>query len=86
MTAIVTVPYAGIYSGRRAVAVTKSDTTDLGQTVALYVGGTGNLAVMMMGDTSAVTFMSVPAGTWLWLTVSKVMSTNTTATNVVAVY
>lgn len=73
-------------AGNKAAAVTPSDSTELGQVRALYVGGAGNLAVTMRGDTAAVTFSSVPAGTLLPLAVAKVMSTNTTATAIVAIY
>lgn len=69
----------------KATAVTKSDVTDLGRTRALWVGGTGNLAVTMADDT-VVVFTAVPAGSWLWIQVQKVRATSTTATNIVALY
>lgn len=74
---------AGAY---RATAVTKSDATILPVTRALYIGGAGDVAVIMAGDTSAVTFSAVPVGTLLPIQVTKVMSTNTTATLVLALY
>ena len=64
---------------RDAFAVTKSDTTQI-QADALYVGGTGDVAVIMKGGTTAITFSAVPVGAILPIRVSKVMSTNTTAT------
>jgi hypothetical protein len=67
-----------------AVAVTPSDTTVLANVRSLYVGTTGNVAVEFAGDTTAVVFQSVPAGTILPLAVSQVMNTNTTASNIVA--
>jgi hypothetical protein len=67
-----------------AVAVTKSDVTTLAGVRGLYVGGAGDVAVMPTGSTVAVTFSSVPAGSVLPIRVTKVMSTNTTATNIVA--
>lgn len=73
-------------SGTRAVTVTKSDTTDLGATKGIYVGSTGDLAVMMVGDTSAVTFAAVPTGTFLPISVRHVMSTNTSASSIIAIY
>ena len=75
----VSAPFTG------AVAVTKSDTTVLTATRGIYVGGAGNLAVTMMDDT-VVTFTGVPAGTFLPIRATKVMSTNTTATAIVALY
>lgn len=67
-----------------AFAVTKSDSTILAGVRALYVGGAGDVAVMPVGSTTAVTFSAVPAGSILPVRVSKVMSTNTTATLIVA--
>lgn len=67
-------------------AVTPSDSTDLGSCRALYVGGAGNVAVLAAGNSAAVTLVSVSAGTILPVRVRKVMSTNTTATNIVALY
>lgn len=55
-------------------------------TRAVYVGGTGNVAVLMWRDASPVTFMAVQAGTMLPIRVRKVMTTDTTATNIVALY
>lgn len=67
-----------------AEAVTPSDTVDLTITSrALFVGGAGALAVVTAkGQT--VTFTGVVAGTVLPLRVSRVMSTNTSASNIVA--
>lgn len=74
----------------RVRLVTPSDTTDLqldssGYPRALYVGTTGNVAVVAVGDTAAVTFTAVPVG-WFPVAVKKVMSTNTTASTIVALY
>ena len=69
---------------RTAFAVTPSDSTVI-QARGLYVGGTGAVAVVMEGDgaPTAVTFSAVPVGTILPIRVTKVMSTNTTATLIV---
>lgn len=66
-----------------AFAVTKSDSTVLAGVRALYIGVTGDVAVMPRGSSTAVTFKAVPVGI-LPVQVSKVMSTNTTATDIVA--
>ncbi len=68
-----------------AVAVTPSDSTELAPCRALYVGGAGNVAVVMKGGAS-VTFTGATAGSILPIRVTKVMSTNTTATAIVAIY
>lgn len=70
-------------SARNLTAITKSDSTVLISLRALWVGGAGDVAVIAVGDTVAVTITAVPAGTLLPIAVSKVMSTNTTATNIV---
>lgn len=64
--------------------VTPSDSDDLGFLPrALWVGGTGNLAVEFV-DGTQVTLDGVPAGTELRLRVAKVLATGTTATAIVA--
>ena len=68
-----------------AVAVTPSDSTDLPVTRGLYVGGAGNVAVTM-ADGGVVTFTGATAGQFLPLQVTRVMSTNTTATLILALY
>lgn len=65
-----------------AQAVTPSDTAN--NTFSyLYVGGAGNVAVIPEAGSTAVTLVAVPAGSYVWLRTSKVMSTNTTATNII---
>ena len=66
-----------------ASAVTKSDTTVLAGVVGIYVGGAGNLAVTMNSGVDVI-FPAVPVGSILPIRVTKVLSTGTTATNVVA--
>lgn len=65
--------------------VTPSDSTVV-NCQELWVGGAGNVAIIADGDTSAVTITGVNAGTLLPIACNKVMSTNTTATNIVALY
>lgn len=67
-----------------AAAVTTSDTADLTyETRALYVGGAGDLSVQMG---SAVLFIGVQAGSVLPIRVSRVNTTGTTATGIVALW
>jgi hypothetical protein len=68
-----------------AVAVTKSDSTVLPTTRSLYIGGAGDVAVVT-ADGQTVTFSAVPVGSVLPIQVTKVMSTNTTATLILALY
>lgn len=68
-----------------AVAVTPDDDTDLANvTRVLYVGGAGDVSVILSWDTAAVTFSSVPAGTFMPIRAKRVLLTGTTATNLLA--
>lgn len=71
---------------RSAEAVTKSDSTTYDGARALYVGTAGDLAVLLAGDTVPVTLVGVPAGTFLAMEVTKVMSAGTSASNIVIFY
>jgi hypothetical protein len=74
----------GLASASGVIAVTPSDSTAIATLPrALYVGGAGNIAVLMEDDSTA-TFSSVPAGTLLPIRVKRVNSTNTTATLILA--
>ena len=70
---------------RAAAAVTPSDSADIPVTDALYIGGAGAVVVITVnGDT--VTFSAVPVGTILPIAASRVKSTSTTATLILALY
>lgn len=72
-----------------AAAVTPSDSVGLVDiTRYVYVGGTGDLAVVMADDPAqaAVLFKAVPVGSLLPIAVSLIKATGTTATNIVAMY
>jgi len=79
---------------QRAAAVTPSDTVNIpyvggdGTTVwpcVLYIGGAGNIRVLTEGGDDVV-FNSVIAGSTLPVNVVRVFATNTTATNIVALW
>lgn len=79
-------------SAEEYVAVTPSDTTDfMGAgnkfrlTRGIYVGGAGNVAVVD-GRGDAVTFSGAVAGSVIPVRCKRVNSTNTTATNLVALF
>lgn len=65
-----------------AFAVTPSDSTVIAAR-ALYVGVSGDVAVICKGGSAAVTFVGHPVG-YMPVEVTKVMSTGTTATDIVA--
>lgn len=69
---------------KRAVAVTPSDSTVISPS-AIYVGVTGDVAVMPEVGGVSVVFKAVPAGSRVPVQVIQVLSTGTTATNMVAV-
>lgn len=69
---------------RRAFAITPSNSADLTEvTRSLYIGAGGDLAVILDGDTVAVTFVAVPTGTVLPIRAKLVKSTGTTAASIV---
>lgn len=75
----------------KPIAITKSDSTDLSTSGirAIYVGTSGDLAVIGVDDATnsgagtAVTFKSVPSGSIVPVTPKRVMSTGTTAADLV---
>jgi hypothetical protein len=81
----------------QAAVVTASDSADVPfWCTALWVGGAGNLSVVMaskwvaaqtagQATAAAVVFTAVNAGQWMPIRVSRVTATNTTATNIVCV-
>lgn len=72
---------------RNAVAVTPSDSVDLGfVTRGLYVGVAGDVTVNMVTSGATILFKAVPAGTLLPISVSRVLATGTTATSMTAVW
>jgi len=69
-----------------AAAVTPSDGTDLNITArALYIGVAGDVVVITKGG-ETVTFVGVPAGAILPVSVARVKSTSTTAASIVALW
>lgn len=76
---------SALFSARRVAAVTPSDSTDLTNARALWVGGAGNLVVQCLDNSASVTIVIPTAGVLLPLFVKRVMAA-TTATNIVALY
>lgn len=67
----------------QGIAVTPSDGTDLSiRPRAVYVGGTGAIVATMGGVD--LTFSGIPAGTWLWISPTRIKATGTTATLILA--
>ena len=71
-------------------AITPSDSADLPLywnewPRGLYVGGDGNVSAVRV-DGVAVTFAGAKAGTVIPISVKRINSTSTTATNLVALY
>lgn len=69
-----------------AFAITKSDADTFAQPVTVYVGGAGDVAILPANGGSAVTFVGLPAGSIVPCRARAVLSTNTSATNLVGVY
>lgn len=67
-------------------AIVPNDAADLSFTTrALYVGGAGNVNLVDANGTNTL-FSGVTAGTVLPVRISRVKATNTTATNLVALW
>lgn len=70
---------------RKAVTVTTSDTVDLDSVPrALWIGGDGDVAVIMADDTASVVLKN--ASGLVPVMVKRVLATGTTATYIVALY
>jgi hypothetical protein len=67
----------------RASAITPNDSTLFTQETALYIGTGGDVAVNMWGTNETVTFSNIPSGTFMPILVDKVLSTGTTASNII---
>ena len=66
-------------------AITPDDNNDLPSGAAyIYVGVGGDLNLVAAGDSSPIVLKNVPTGSLLPIKTSRVKSTNTTATNLVA--
>lgn len=74
---------SGIANG--AVAVTLSDTADIPPTLGLYIGANGDVKVTM-SDGSVAVFVAVPIGAVLPVCVTRVWSTGTGASSILALY
>lgn len=72
-------------SAKNFTAVTPSDSTAV-RCKAIYIGGNGNIAIARGSADTAVTFVGVIAGSFLPIELvdGRIMSTGTTATNIVA--
>lgn len=71
------------FAATDAYSVTAADSDLEFPCRAVYVGGTGDLTVMMASG-NTVTFPSVPAGAILPIQCKQIRSTDTTATDLVA--
>lgn len=72
---------------RKAFTVVPSDSVNFSvPTRGVYVGGTGDIVVLMMDDTTTVTMKAVPVGSFLRIRAKRINSTSTTATLMVGFY
>lgn len=72
---------------RNAIAVSPSDTNDLAiRSRALFIGGAGDIKVDMVDKGEAVIFKGLSAGQKLDIQVTRVYSTDTTATDIVNLF
>ncbi len=69
-----------------AVAVVPSDTVNMEKTRGLYVGSDAGNITAIMADGRTVLFSAIPIGTILPIQVTRVNSTATTSTLIIALY
>ena len=70
-----------------AFAITPDDANQLTEiTRAIYVGGGGDIALILAEDSAPVIFKAVPTGALLEMRVLQVKATNTTATLLIGLY
>lgn len=70
-------------------AITASDSTDLTGCRGFFVTGAGDVAIKTIYGASAdtaVTITDCPTGTIIPIRVTRIMSTNTTATNIYGIW
>ncbi len=65
----------------KAIAIVPNDSTIIACR-ALFVGTGGNINALLIGDTAAQLFKNVPSGSMLDIACQKVLSTNTTAADI----
>jgi len=68
---------------RQAFAVTPHNTNDLSQiTRAVYLGASGDLNVLLVGDSTPVVFKGLAAGVFHPMRAQKILVTSTTAADI----
>lgn len=72
---------------RNSFSVIPDDASDLVTTCrALFIGGAGNISVILADDSSSLVFKNIPAGTVMPIAVKRVEATLTTATDILGLY
>lgn len=76
-----------IYKSAKSVTPDDSNDLDIAPTKAVYVGSSGDLEVTFeaMEDGDSIVLTSMPVGVHK-LSVKRILSTNTTASSIVALY
>jgi|TARA_Y100000310_G_scaffold167497_1_gene167275 hypothetical protein len=66
-------------------AVTPSDVTVFAES-SIFVGVGGDVALRLLGSATTAVYKNVPSGSWMPVNADQVLSTGTTATNIVRVF
>lgn len=72
-----------IEQAREYAAATPSDVTKFTEPTSLFVGVGGDVAIVPLKGTAAITFKNVPSGTFMPIQCKQLYATGTTATNIV---
>ncbi len=69
----------------RAESISPHD-TNINRCDAIWVGTGGDVVAIFSNDAAAVTIKNIPSGSWLPGPFTKILSTNTTAADIVGVH
>ena len=78
--------YTGLGNPSNAAAVIASDTTVFDNHSCLFVGVGGDVSVRMSVTGKSIVFKNIEGGTFMPIIVKQVLSTGTTATDIVRMY
>jgi hypothetical protein len=72
---------------RNGFSITPDNSSDLSTTCrALFVGGSGDISVILSADSSSIVLKNIPAGSVLPISVKRVEALLTTATDILGLY
>lgn len=77
-------PFSKLSIPTDCFVVVPNDSTDLRNPAILYIGSGGSLTVIVRNTTVTTSFTNIPNGSFFPVNVSRVLTTGTTCTSIVA--